>query len=496
MALTKVTYSMIQGAVFNVLDYGATGDGSTDDWAAIQAAIDAAQPTKGAVYLPAPSSKYAISKPLVLDDGQQLIGESRESCIIEKTTTATPSPALGTVTVTRAGTPVTYNYDKNAIVVIKKPTARAYPNGIGIHNITLQGKSGVTVEYGIYAPRLSRSHFSDVYINLVTNGVFTYDTFTCLFERIDVWNTSYGFNWANDGSGVGSGTSCTFTACGVNVADVYGWYFYGLVYSSVVGSFAESIVSAVAGNRPAAYFFQLCKGLTVSGCGVETVKGYVFRISSSTVSINGGNYIGLTGDTFGGNTATIYLDSGAKVAISAARFAATTSPGNIYNEYVTGADSFLTYDGTTIRPSGGTAAVSTSGGVISDVTPYTTFTPTVVGSTSAGTATYATQAGYYTRVGNIVYYMFTLSWSAGTGTGNLYIGGLPVASKSGTTSYAQGSVQPGSTLTVSANTFVSVEAIPGTTTLRIIEVPVGTGTVVESAYDSAASLGCTGFYFV
>ena len=54
MSLTKVTYSMIQGAVFNVLDYGATGDGSTNDQAACQAAIDAAVAAGGGVvYFPA-----------------------------------------------------------------------------------------------------------------------------------------------------------------------------------------------------------------------------------------------------------------------------------------------------------------------------------------------------------------------------------------------------------------------------------------------------------
>lgn len=41
MALTKVTYSMIDANVINVYDYGATGDGTTDDTAAIQSAFNA-----------------------------------------------------------------------------------------------------------------------------------------------------------------------------------------------------------------------------------------------------------------------------------------------------------------------------------------------------------------------------------------------------------------------------------------------------------------------
>jgi len=58
MSLTKATYSMIQGAVFNVLDYGAVGDGVANDQPACQAAVNAAVAAGGgAVYFPAGTYK-------------------------------------------------------------------------------------------------------------------------------------------------------------------------------------------------------------------------------------------------------------------------------------------------------------------------------------------------------------------------------------------------------------------------------------------------------
>ena len=91
MALTKVSYSMINGAVFNVLDYEADSTGVTDSWQAIQNAINAASPTNlggvnaGTVYFPRGS--YLISKPLNLTSdngainrrGIRLLGENAGS---------------------------------------------------------------------------------------------------------------------------------------------------------------------------------------------------------------------------------------------------------------------------------------------------------------------------------------------------------------------------------------------------------------------------------
>lgn len=63
MALTKVSYSMISGAPVNVLDYGAVGDGTTDDTAAFLAAAALGKP----IWLP--QGDYIISQPVTIYSG-------------------------------------------------------------------------------------------------------------------------------------------------------------------------------------------------------------------------------------------------------------------------------------------------------------------------------------------------------------------------------------------------------------------------------------------
>jgi hypothetical protein len=58
--------------VLNVKKYGAFGNGSTDDTAAIQTAIDALPEAGGQVFIP--SGTYVISSSLVLAEGVQLVG--------------------------------------------------------------------------------------------------------------------------------------------------------------------------------------------------------------------------------------------------------------------------------------------------------------------------------------------------------------------------------------------------------------------------------------
>lgn len=54
-----------------------------------------------------------------------------------------------------------------------------------------------------------------------------------------------------------------------------------------------------------------------------------------------------------------------------------------------------------------------------------TWTPVVVGTVTAGTCTYVTQSGSYTKVGRLVYYQLELFYTTHTGVGNMQITGLP-----------------------------------------------------------------------
>ena len=79
MALTKVSYSMIKGASANVLDFGATGNGSTDDTTAIQAALDSIS-TSGTVFFPA--GTY-IASTLSLPKSCSLVGAEYSSTTLK-----------------------------------------------------------------------------------------------------------------------------------------------------------------------------------------------------------------------------------------------------------------------------------------------------------------------------------------------------------------------------------------------------------------------------
>ena len=110
MSLTKVSFSMIDGAYLNVMDFGAKGNGVTDDTAAIQAAINYAEASAtppsaapGVVTVYFPFGLYMLSSALTVTKSLSFVGEghseySTGARLIQNTTatnhfTVTPIPA-------------------------------------------------------------------------------------------------------------------------------------------------------------------------------------------------------------------------------------------------------------------------------------------------------------------------------------------------------------------------------------------------------------------
>lgn len=65
----------------SVKDFGAVGDGATDDTAAIQAALTSAGTTDSSVFFPATSSFYRITNKLTIPNGVSVVGEGFGSLI-------------------------------------------------------------------------------------------------------------------------------------------------------------------------------------------------------------------------------------------------------------------------------------------------------------------------------------------------------------------------------------------------------------------------------
>jgi hypothetical protein len=88
MALTKASYSMVNGAPLNVKDFGVVGDGVTDDTVAFQAALDATvnmTPGFGGTgrTLIVPNGIYLVGDLAIRWTGTRLIGESKFGTLLK-----------------------------------------------------------------------------------------------------------------------------------------------------------------------------------------------------------------------------------------------------------------------------------------------------------------------------------------------------------------------------------------------------------------------------
>jgi hypothetical protein len=95
----------------------------------------------------------------------------------------------------------------------------------------------------------------------------------------------------------------------------------------------------------------------------------------------------------------------------------------------------LTTASTGVNVTGGIGLGGTGAANILDDYEEGTWTPTIYGTTTAGTTTYFQQAGTYTKVGRLVTVQIFLNITGQTGAGSVRLGGLPFTAGAGANTF-------------------------------------------------------------
>jgi hypothetical protein len=347
-----------RAGLFNVLDFGATGDGVTDDTAAIQAALDACGTSGGIVYFPA--GTYIITAPLLIPAGSITIrGADKSRTQIRKTTN---TAGVGTDRAFRSGT-VTDAFSTTDAILMIDHADETYARYVTISDLYLVDAAPSTISHAIYAPRIAYATIERVRTYGCSNGIFTKNIFVATFSHVvckglgKTSGTAFNLNYD---AGHGAGTSVNFQNC---YADTWqtGYYAYGLNYSSLHACACDNI--GTADTKGIAYRFYLCQGISMNGCGSEVVYGTVIAVDGGTFTCNGFRTENINGTTAAGNA---YLEIGRNSVNTRATFIGCyfepfTTPNAGLN-LICRNTAHLVYINT-LEPSGGNAFLSLSGSI-------------------------------------------------------------------------------------------------------------------------------------
>lgn len=239
--------------------------------------------------------------------------------------------------------------------------------------------------------------------------------------------------------------------------------------------------------------------VTADGVNISQLTGATLKIESTGAGLGAGSSIGKI-DFFGNDASA--PGAGVKASIETLTEASLGDDGALV---------FRTSSGTannieTARLRAGVGLVLPSGnGIDFSATAGTgtsellddyeegTSTPVLIGTTAAGTGTYTSQDGKYTKVGNLVTFQMTIIWSAHTGTGTMQIQGLPFTTSA--TGIGTASVYV-SDVASSAGTFIQCFLSGSTTDIRLREVATGGGSAASVAMDTAGQMFISGHYYV
>jgi len=123
-----------------------------------------------------------------------------------------------------------------------------------------------------------------------------------------------------------------------------------------------------------------------------------------------------------------------------------------------------------------------------------TWSPTIIGTSTAGTGTYSNQIGLYTKVGRSVTVNLSLQWTAHTGTGNMRIAGLPFTSANVNFINYAATIGSFDGIPLTALNYPAAEVLQGEARISLLQFPTGGGGVAGVPMDAAGYITLTATY--
>lgn len=451
MALTKVSYSMIAGAEFNVLDFGAKGDGITDDTAALQAAVNAAMSQNKRLYLP--KGEYLVSSTITVTNGSGaglfMYGDTTSNFLV--------FPSGSTIKYTGNSTAFQINGAASTVnILIKNLTFKG--NGSAINAIKINAGWFTTIEecvfqgflgVGAAAIYLTYTTGSFVGVTKIINCEFASnvtqvyfdkpDTNVIIIDQCSFYDHTFGIL---NGDGINSVvsrnvniTNCLFES--VNAP--YDIFCYGGGQGwNIINNYFEQNDNTV--NSPRILFgsgmiYPLNQAINIVGNVFSKQLGVA---ASSLISISGCNGLTVKSNWTGFPASGSANDRYSVIATGTTNYAiepfnavsgATPYPANINaNTNYAGFDVFT---GTKLY----------SGSLQFPATPIASSDPNTLDDYEEGTWTPSNQyvtltineTSIYRKIGSLVYASFDVTFPASANTNLAEIVGLPFNVGSGMT---------------------------------------------------------------
>lgn len=402
MSLTKVTYSMINGPTINPVDYGAS-TASTDNTAAIQAALDAAAALGGAI-VQLPAGTFTIAGTLTVGSNTKFCGVSLGFGVYSSTV---------------------LNYTGSGVAIqIGDPalTNGYYSKLQGFKLINGGATVGTTV--GIYI-RCTQTEIEDVTVMTgptvgFNDGIktdYTSTTFTHIMRRVYVYGCGTGFYLRKVNNVVLDACFIESNGTGVYIVDATN---VSLVNGCVLECFGDIPRGA-----------ETATSACIEAVGVTglTVRDWYSEVAANATTAIGQQFARLT-NVNGGCIDSGYMYTQGDNSITYPLI--ELKDANVKNFAITN-NSFnrLGTDAYAVGASGGGSVANVwvaNNQYTSNAYDYNhQWTPTVlIGGSSTG-ITYGTQSGIWWRDGKSLTVSGIIELtSKGSGTGIVTIGGLPL----------------------------------------------------------------------